>query len=244
MEIQRVGSAHGWRWVTRGFAIFRRSPLVWIIFAMILYLVAQLALQLPILGFLMMLLYPVFLAGFMIGCRELELGRPLEIGHLFAGFRHNAGQLVTIGGANLVGQLLIGFAMYVMGGPELRSILAGQIDSLDPAAGAQAANRVMVALIAGTVLSIPLLMAVWFAPLLAVLDNRPALAAMKLSFLACWRNLLPFVTYGALLVGLIALAMVPFGIEHPQRNPGAWIVLPFALPSVYASYRDIFRDFA
>jgi hypothetical protein len=244
MEIQRVGAAHGWLWVTRGFGLFRRSPLLWIVFVMILYLAAQLALQLPLLGFLMMLLYPVFLAGLMIGCRELDLGRPLGVGHLIAGFGHNAAQLVTIGGANLVGQLVIGFVMYVMGGPELRGILAGPIDSLDPAVAAQAANRIMVALIAGTVLSIPLLMAVWFAPLLAVFDNRPALAAMKLSFLGCWRNLPTFLAYGMLLIALIMVAMLPFGIVDPQHNPGAWIVLPFTLPSIYASYRDIFRDYA
>jgi small-conductance mechanosensitive channel len=244
MDIQQVGAAHGWRWVTGGFAIFRKSPLVWIIFVMILYLVAQLALQLPLLGVLLMLLYPVFLAGFMMGCRDLEVGRALEVGHLVAGFRHNPGQLVTIGGANLVGQLLIGIVMYVIGGPELRAILAGQPEGLDAAAMAQAANRIMAALIAGTVLSIPLLMAVWFAPLVALFNNRPAFAAIRLSFTACWRNLIPFLVYGALLTGLIMLAMIPFGIVHPQQNPGAWIVLPFVLPSIYSSYRDIFRDYA
>jgi hypothetical protein len=244
MEIQRVGAAHGWRWVIGGFAIFRRSPLVWIIFVMILYLVAQLALRLPLLGVLLMLFYPVFLAGFMMGCRDLEVGGMLEIGHLLAGFRQNSSQLVAIGGANLVGQILIAILMYVMGGSELRSILAGQADSLDAAAVAQAANRIMIALTAGTLLSIPLLMAVWFAPLLAVFNNRPALTAMKLSFIACWRNLIPFLAYVILLIGLIMLAMVPFGMVHPQQNPGAWIVLPFALPSIYASYRDIFRDYA
>lgn len=243
MDIQRVGAAHGWRWVTGGFSIFRKSPLVWVIFVMILYLVAQLALQLPLLGVLLMLFYPVFLAGFMMGCRDLEVGNVLEVRHLVAGFRHNPGQLVTIGGANLVGQLLIGIMMYVIGGSELRAILAGQADNLETAAVAQAANRIMLALIAGTVLSIPLLMAVWFAPLVAVFNNRPAFAAIRLSFTACWRNLIPFLVYGALLAGLIMLAMIPFGFVHPQQNPGAWIVLPFVLPSIYSSYRDIFRDY-
>ncbi len=244
MEIQRVGLVHGWRWVIGGFAIFRRSPLVWIIFVMILYLAAQLALQLPLLGFLLMLLYPVFLAGLMMGCRDLEMGKALDLGRLLAGFRHNPGQLVTIGGANLVGQLLIGIAMYLTGGSELRAILAGQEGGPDAAAVTQAANRIMAALIVGTALSIPLLMAVWFAPLIAVFDNRPALAAMKLSFAACWRNLSSFFAYTVLLIGLIMLAMIPFGIVHPQQNPGAWITLPFVLPSIYASYRDIFRDYA
>ena len=39
-------------------------------------------------------------------------------------------------------------------------------------------------------------------------------------------------------------ATLLFGLAHPQINPGAWVVLPFVLPSIYAAYRDLFRDYA
>jgi hypothetical protein len=198
----------------------------------------------PLVGMLLMLLYPQLLAGFMLGCRDVEQGKPLVLGHLAAGFRRNAGQLVAIGGINLLGQMLIGMVLYATGGAELRSILAGEAADLDPAAVAHAADQILLALVAATLLSIPLVMAVWFAPLIVVFNDRSALSALKYSFLACWRNLIPFFAYGLLLIGLLVLAMLPFGLAHPQINPGAWIVLPFVLPSIYASYRDLFRDFA
>lgn len=244
MQIQPVNIAHGWHWVARGFALFRKSPLVWILFVMILYLAAQIAVRIPLMGMVLMLLYPLFLAGIMLGCRDVEQGNRLALSHLAAGFRRNAGQQVTIGAANLLGQMLIGMLLYASGGPELRSLLAGEPGTPDAATLPQAANQILLAMIAAMLLSIPLVMAVWFAPLLVVFHNRPALEAMRLSFLACWRNLIPFFAYGLLLVGLVVLAMLPFGLANPQINPGAWVVLPFVLPSIYAAYRDLFRDYA
>jgi hypothetical protein len=244
MNIQHVGIAHGWQWLIRGFALFRKSPVMWIVFVLILYLAAQIALQIPLLGVLLMLFYPLLLAGLMLGCRDLEQGKALATGHLLAGLRQHPGRLVTIGGINIAAQLVIGFVMYAVGGPELRLLLSASPETVDPNAVAQAANRLMVALSLGTLLSIPLLMAVWFAPLLVVLRNQPPLQAMRLSFLGCLRNLVAFFSYGLLLLALIMLAMTPFGLINAQGNPGAWVVLPFLLPSIYAAYRDIFRDFA
>jgi hypothetical protein len=244
MQIQPVNIAHGWYWVARGLALFRKSPLVWILFVMILYLAAQIAVRVPLMGMVLLLLYPLFLAGVMIGCRDVEQGNRLALAHLAAGFRRNAGQQVAIGAANLLGQMLIGMVLYASGGPELRSLLAGEVGTLDSAALTLSGNQILLAMVAATLLSIPLVMAVWFAPLLVIFHNRPALEAMRLSFLACWRNLIPFFAYGLLLVGLVVLAMLPFGLADPQINPGAWVVLPFVLPSIYTSYRDLFRDFA
>ena len=56
---------------------------------------------------LAMLLMPVIMAGLMDGCRALEQGQPLKVGHLAQGFRRNAANLVTIGGIYLVGNLIV-----------------------------------------------------------------------------------------------------------------------------------------
>ena len=39
-------------------------------------------------------------------------------------------------------------------------------------------------------------MLIWFAPLLVVFNGLPPLEAMKLSFAACLKNMLPFLVYG------------------------------------------------
>jgi hypothetical protein len=95
-------------------------------------------------------------------------------------------------------------------------------------------------------------MAVWFAPVLAVLDAMPAGPAMHLSLRACLRNLPAMTVYGlvmsALLLALlfslrIVLALIPPGLSL-VREPLAmllstlWIAL--TLISAYVGYREIF----
>lgn len=41
-------------------------------------------------------------------------------------------------------------------------------------------------------LGVPVMMAMLFAPALVGLNNVTVLRAFKLSFLGCWRNILPF----------------------------------------------------
>lgn len=243
MPIQRVGAFHGWHWMAAGFGTFRKSPLVWIAFVLILFLVVQLARFVPFLGAALVLLYPSLLAGFMTGCADLERGRELDIAHLLAGFhRKHAGRLIAIGGVNLLGNVLIIGAMLLIGGPAMVQLAGGAVSPADAAAVEGAFGRVLAALLFATLLSVPLLMAIWFAPLLVIFANANPFRALKLSFIACWRNVLPFLGYGVGILGLIVLASLPFGLAGAGTSAGIWIALPFVLPSMYAAYRDIFRD--
>lgn len=241
MQIHNTGAAQGWRWIVHGFAIFRKSPLLWIVFVLVFYLLAQMVPHAPFFGALLMLFYPVLIAGLMMGCHDVESGRQLQIGHLVAGFRRNPVQLTTIGAIYVIGQVLTMWVMVAIGGQELLLLLEGQADHLDPDVIVAAFGRMTIALLAGALLSLPLLMAVWFAPLLVAFENRRALSAMKASIVACWKNMLPLFVYALILVALMVMAMIPFGMTVGQINPGIWIVIPFTLPSIYASYRDIFR---
>ena len=96
------------------------------------------------------------------------------------------------------------------------------------------------ALLVGAAASLPLLMALWFAPLLVYFHNVKPLEAMKLSFLACLKNALPMLLYG--LIVLVALmALVPIGIRLGHYDLGLWLMTPALVPSIYVSYKDIFN---
>jgi hypothetical protein len=90
-----------------------------------------------------------------------------------------------------------------------------------------------IALLVGLGLLVPLMMAYWFAPPLVALSGLSAIAAMKLSFIACLRNMLPFLLYGLLVFLLALLAIVPFGL-------GLLVLGPTLMASMYVAYRDIF----
>ncbi|MCG8427270.1 MAG: hypothetical protein MI754_07945 [Chromatiales bacterium] len=76
-------------------------------------------------------------------------------------------------------------------------------------------------------------MTLWFAPALVALEDFSAVTAMKMSFVGCIRNVLPFLLYAAVNVILLVLSVTSLGL-------GALVVIPIMLSSTYVAYRDIY----
>lgn len=230
-EGRTVGAGRGWDWIVEAFALFRRQPGIWILATVVLGVVFVVISLIPLLGSLAnALLLPIFGAGLMLGCKDLDQGGTLEIEHLFAGFRQKTGDLVMVGAFNLIGWVIIAFAVFiVIGGGVFMAIMRGGM----PGAGISLA-AMLIALPLIAALSVPLTMAIWFAPALIVLRDLAPVAALKASFFACLKNWIPFLTYGVVLLLLCVLAAIPFGL-------GYLVLIPVVIASVYSAYRDIFR---
>lgn len=246
MTPRSVTPIHGWRWIAQGYALFRKSPAAWIALVVLLFVTAKLVLRIPLLGLAFALFMPIFIAGLMEGCRDVERGERLELSHLLAGFRRNAAQLVTIGGVSLVGNLAVMMVVLSLGGDAMAELnkSVAQGTTMTPQARTEmqgAVSAVGRALLVGTLVSVPLLMALWFAPLLVYFDNLGALAAMKTSFVACLKNAGAMLVYAGAVFAAMFLAM-PFSIALGQYDFALLIIAPIVLPSLYASYRDLFPD--
>jgi hypothetical protein len=243
MEIRVVAAGRGWQWVVEGFALFRMRASVWIALTALLALLWMVSLMLPVLGSLLFnLLSPVLFAGLMIGCRALERGEDLKIMHLFAGFREQAAALVTLGGIYLVGTILVfGLVLLNTDVPQLTAVLSKPGTDIE---ALRAATRGLAfALLVGATAYLPLLMLLWFAPLLVVFDGMTPLPAMKLSFAACFRNTLPFLVYGAAVLALWLALSLPavFGAAGAVLVVALLVAsIPVLFCSIYASYKDIF----
>lgn len=244
MEPRIVSASHGWTWIIRGFALFRRSPLTWIALILILFAATKLLVLLPLLGIVFVLFMPVFIVGLMEGCRALERGDPLQLAHLASGFRRNAAPLVTLGGISLVGNLAVMMIVMSLGGDAM-SVLTkalSQGGAPAPSPETQAALATIArALLAGMLVSLPLLMALWYAPLLVYFHDMGPLAAMKSSLIACVKNALPLLVYGLVILAGMFVAM-RIGIELRQYDLALWLLAPIVLPSLYVSYKDIYLD--
>lgn len=233
MELRQVNAGQGWAWIADGFELFRKNPIIWIVLFIILASIFLVSLFIPLIGPLIFnLLLPVFVAGLMVGCRALERGEELELAHLFAGFRKNLNQLITLGGVNLVGQIVIIGVIVVLGGNALFTVFMGGKQA-DPETLVAAMKTMGLAILVGSALFVPLLMVLWFAPQLVIFDDMRPAAAMKRSFDACLKNVLPFLVYGAIAFVLWMIASIPFGL-------GLLVLMPVLLASAYASYKDIF----
>ena len=234
LEVRQVSAANGWNWIVEGFALFRKSPVIWIALFCI-YLLIGMALSLvKIVGPIVLnLLAPVFVAGFMLGCRALDNDEELEINHLFAGFRLHTAQLITVGGIYLVGIIIVVGIMFAGGdNAVLHAMFSGEKLDQQQTAAALSHGFLITALL-GLGLLMPLIMAYWFAPILVVFHGLSGVDAMKQSFNACLRNILPFFVYSLISMVLLLLAIIPFGL-------GLLIMIPTMTASLYVSYKDIF----
>ncbi len=236
MEIRQVKAAQGWQCIVDAFALFRKNPLIWIVLFVVYFIILMAVSIVPLIGPpVMSLLAPAFTAGFMLACRDVEKGEELELRYLFAGFMHNTGQLVTVGGLYLVGSIAImGIVMFAGGGAILgAAAVNGMQGGEPPDVAIGAIGGMLVALLSAMILLVPLLMAYWFAPALVFFNDMPAAQAMKASFSACMKNWLPFTVYGLAGFGLTVLAMIPFGL-------GVVVLIPVITASIYTSYKDVF----
>jgi hypothetical protein len=244
MEPRAVSAGHGWAWIVQGYMLFRKSPAIWLSLLILLFFTTKVLLRVPLAGIVFVLLMPLFIAGLMEGCRALERSQPLELSHLFAGFRRNAAQLVTIGGVSLVANLGIMMIVMALGGEAItalgKTIAQGGQMTPQIAQETQAAVRTVTrALLVGTLVSLPLLMAMWYAPLLVYFNDLGPVAAMKSSFVACLKNLGAMLVYGMIIFAGMFIAM-PFSIALGQYDLALLLLAPIVLPSIYASYKDIF----
>ena len=227
-----VNAGQGWTWIADGFGLFKKAPGMWIALVIVLFVILIVLAFIPLLGAVAtFLLMPLFLAGLMLGCRALQGGGGLEVGHLFAGFKEHTGNLIVLGALAIGGWIIVMLPVIaIVGAGTIFGMMRG-----DAAGAAAMGGSFVLAWLIAMALSIPIYMALWFAPALVVLRGLAPVAAVKESFVGCLKNVVPFLIYGIVLLVLGIVAAIPLGL--------GWLVLgPVAIASIYVSYRDIYGD--
>jgi uncharacterized membrane protein len=236
-----VAAGRGAEWWGEAWRLFVPSVGVWLLIIVILFVINVVLALIPIVGqFACQVLFPVFAGGLMLGCRAIDRGEPLTVNHVFAGFSERAGPLLVVGllytAIALVITLAVAGVLIVAFGV---AILSKLFQLQDPFSAGVALGSAFLAVLVGalllTLLLLPLVMAIWFAPALVVLRGLEPWAAMKTSFRGCLENFVPFLLYGLIGIGLAIVATVPLML--------GWLVVgPLTIASVYTSCCDIFED--
>lgn len=232
-----VPAARGAAWLFEGFNLFQKDWLTWIGITIIFFLLSTVVpLFIPLGTMLSNLVVFTFAGGLMLGCREIDQGGELTVGHLFSGFSDNLSKYIVLGVMYCVGiaviLLLMGILLFIMvGGTNfITDIQTGEFDKL-----LQYTVSILIAVLVALILYLPMIMAFWFAPALIALGKVNAFEAMKLSFAGCMANVMPYLVYGIVGLVLSVLASIPLGL--------GWLVLfPMTIASIYLSYRDIFES--
>ena len=226
-----VAAERGWDWIAAGWELFKRQAGMWIALVLVAFVIFVVLAFIPFVGSLAsFILTPVFGAGVVIGCRAIEEGRELEIGHLFAGFKEKLGPLATVGAIYLGSAIVIALVVGLATGASILALMGG---TMPEAATPAAALAIVLAFLIMLALLLPVMMAIWFAPPLVVFHGKSAVEAMQESFTGCLRNIVPFLVYGVVMLGLGIVACIPLML--------GWLVLgPVLAASLYTSYKDIY----
>ncbi|HSR61977.1 MAG TPA: BPSS1780 family membrane protein [Gammaproteobacteria bacterium] len=235
-----IPARRGAAWISEGFEFFKEDALSWIGASLLFFIISLAVSVVPILGSLAVyFLTTLFFGGLMLGCHARQQGGEFSVNHLFAGFSQNTPQLLILGGIYLAGNIIIIILVIVSilflpgGGMGVLEKIA----SNDPVLIREMLAFVSLVVLIALALYLPLIMAMWFAPALVMLQDVSAVRAMQLSFMACLLNIVPYLIYGILALVLMILAAIPFGL-------GFLVLFPVITASIYAAWREIFQPAA
>ncbi len=245
MQARRLPAARGWAWVVEGYRLYRRNPPL-LTSLTLAYLLLVLATNLiPLVGpFISPVLLPLLTVIVASGCRALDRG-DLRPGVLTASWSEHRLALFKLGGWQLLAALGV-LALYALwqGG----DLSAADMNTLNEEAALYAMARLLV-------LSVPVALAFWFAPLLTAWDGVPALKSLFFSIVAARRNWRAFLVYALsiTLVGVIlpGVVLLIAGVISKSlltvlavviRMLLLFILAPILVASVYLSYRDVFGE--
>src|SRR5258706_9266790 len=181
-----VPAKSGWSWLVGGFGLFRKSPPMWLFLVFTYWIAVALLGQIRYLGpAASTVLLPAFSVSFMFMCAVLEHGGMLRPALLISGFRSGPATLILLGVLYLLSIVaVLGLASIADAGALLSWILSGR----EPPEEALLDGSVSLAMVVASLAAGPVLMAFWFAPVLAAWNRIGAVQSLFYSFFAVWRN--------------------------------------------------------
>lgn len=246
-----VPARNGWAWLVKGFALFRKNPPMWMFLVFSYWLAVALLGQIRYLGpAASTVLLPAFSVSFMVVCAVLEHGGMLKPALLIAGFRNGPSTLLLLGVLYLLAIVaVLALASVADAGALLLWVLSGR----EPPEEELVNGSVSLAMVLAALGATPVLMAFWFAPVLAAWNRIGAAQSLFYSFFAVWRNWRAFLVYGAALflagaiftMAVTVLAVLMQGNLQILRSVAlilTLLTLPTLFASFYASYRDVFPE--
>lgn len=249
MRAQQLPARAGWHWLIAGLAILRGNPPMLVLVIAAYWLILLFLNLLPVVGAIVAsIAIPGLSVGVMNACREIDQGRPVTAAVIFTGFRENVRSLVILGILYLVLTMgVLAVSIPADGGELFTYLTTGKRSDGNADDALLAALLVLLSLL-------PLVMAYWFAPMLAAWHRLSPLKALFFSLVAVWINWRAFFVYALALAGIGGLLPLFLLTAVGLLAPGAlgmvsavltvplfMFLMPVIFASFYASYRDVFH---
>ncbi len=235
----------GYAWISSGAVLLQNNLVRWNI-AMFVYLSLFLIAIVLGLGNVFAILSPIFWSGFYLAGEASVHRQQWTPAILFEPLKTHARSLLILGAIMALINLTI--ALFFI--DYLSSIM--DLDALEVArqtvskTGDKTAlieffkdpkllQQTMLAILVVLLVSLPFIIAGWFAPVLIIKKSYSPIQALLESFKACSANFLPFFIYGLLTLALFFIFLITYFIA-------IFFVGPLFLASYFTSYQDIWPD--
>jgi uncharacterized membrane protein len=232
IKVNELKASRGVAWIAEAFTLFRRAPLAWVSLCAGWIAITFGLILIPFIGgVLANFLQPVFFASFAITAYRQSTGERIVMGDLFAGFKRNMRPLVNLGALLLLAEIGIFALMALMGLPmaatgDRNFTLVEYVEVLKGKEWILAVGFLLTVIVKG---------ALWFAPPLIAFHGMTTIQAMRWSLYAAIANLGAMIVYGAVLLALFLVALIPWAL-------GLILVIPLLVISTYIGYRDVFEQ--
>lgn len=250
MAILDSSTKTGVSWVKESVALFKTAPRKWLLLALAhigLFVMLPSMPGLQVFSFISILIWPVFLAFAILLYRNADIKKQQNLSEVFENIKPRLSQLIALGGACLLYVVLV--SIVLSGDIQSLAVLAENKAKMTETEMLVFLQKMLPLLLKFTLLLIPLMMAVWFSPMLIALNNYSVVKALKSSIAG---SLQYMVALGAawlvLTLGMVALMLpvVIIGALVPvlgQILLFGCLLLATALMLAfqYVSYRDVFR---
>lgn len=233
--VHHVAVGHGVRWLSEGWKLFMKRPVLWLATALVQTLVIVVVLIVPVLGQVgAHLLIPVLSAGLMVVAHRVQYNEPVSVSDAFTGFKEHAPAVVNVGVWYMLGwMLIVALGLLLGGGAALSGMAVGMETQYEWLGVAISVFGIVLAVTMSLLLVLPLVMSVWLAPPLVVFHDISAMAAMKQSFVASWRSMPAFIVAFLLVTLLLFITALTMGLA-------LFIVIPIMAGATFAAYQDMF----
>jgi hypothetical protein len=222
-------STKGIDWFASGYKLFREHPVEWVLTMVVGFLIL-LAIQLlpEVLSLISSFTTFIWSGGLFLGCHAVKQGSTFSPRFLFEGFKTHFLPLAMLSGINFIVMFLLS---YLILGPIYLQMLSGELSDPSVLLSPEIAYKMLVIL----AIYLPFTMALWFAPVLIVIQNMTVKTAMIESFKGCYKNVVPYLLYGVLTLFFYILAVIPLGL-------GLLVFVPTFFASIYVAYEDIYTS--
>lgn len=222
----------GVMWVVQAFSLFQRQALLWLGMGATLLIILGILGAIPFLNIFMVIIVFIFVGGIVKGAAAQSQGDELRFDYLFSGFKSHGKPLLILGLLYLLGTIVCMIPMIIGVGSVAFFLSPDNYNAMHEFS----ISGLIIGYLLSMLLSIPLMMAIWFAPALIVLHDIDAITALKKSFQGCKKNLIPLFVYG-----LMCLVVFPMVILF-TLGLGIFLVIPILLLTYFTSYRDVWTD--